>query len=54
MQKNYFLLKNHREVKVKMKVHEIMTQGAEFITADQTIEQAAVKMKKLGIINPHV
>ena len=32
-----------------MKVHEIMTQGAEFITADQTIEQAAVKMKKLGI-----
>ena len=32
-----------------MKVHEIMTHGAEFITTDQTIEQAAVKMKKGGI-----
>lgn len=32
-----------------MKVHEIMTRGAEFITADKTIEQAAVKMKKSGI-----
>lgn len=32
-----------------MKVHEIMTRGAEFITADQTIEQAAVKMKESGI-----
>jgi CBS domain-containing protein len=32
-----------------LKVHEIMTRGAEFITADQTIEQAAVKMRESGI-----
>ena len=32
-----------------MKVREIMTRGTAFITEDQTIEQAAVKMKESGI-----
>jgi CBS domain-containing protein len=32
-----------------MKIREIMTRGTDFITEDQTIEQAAVKMKESGV-----
>jgi CBS domain-containing protein len=32
-----------------MKVREIMTRGTDFITEDQTIEQAAVKMKESSV-----
>ena len=32
-----------------MKVREIMTRGTDFITEDQTIEQAAVKMRESDV-----